>query len=98
MSTGLGLRKIVRLLPKTGGTDPVCRRFKDQTLLELMLLALEFIFDEDEDAFLNAMYEVMGKAEDAKKKMHPALRNWLEEILSPHADEIEASVLAASSH
>lgn len=98
MSTGHGLRVIVRLLPKTGGTDPVCRKFPDQSLLELMLLALDFIFDEDEDAFLNAMYVVIAKAEDEKKKKLPALRSWLEEIISADIDAIEAAQVAASSH
>ncbi len=98
MSTGKGLRKIVRLLPQTGGTDPVCREFADQDLLELMLLALDFIFDENEDEFLNNMYTVMGQAEDEKKKKLPALRSWLEEIISADIDAIEDAQVAASSH
>ncbi len=93
-----GIASVVRLLPKTGGADPVCRNFKDQTLVDLILLALDFVYDEDEEAFLNDLYKVMGEAEDAKKNKLPAICAWLESILTPHADEIEAAEEAASSH
>lgn len=94
-----GIARLVRLLPQTGGADIICRSFRDQSLVDLILLALDFVYDEDgEDELLNDLYEVMGKAEDKKKKKLPAIRAWLESILTPHADEIEAAEKAASSH
>jgi len=94
-SNVISLSDVIRSLHQNGGTDEVVFSFeteaKDTTLADLMLLALDFHYDGDEDEFLEDMSTVMNAA-DEKKLV--AVSAWLEQLLEPLADEIEAAQVA----
>lgn len=104
----ISLAAIARTLRTTGGQDDASKKFKDQSIVDMTLVVLDFhyedAFGEDgkprraEEFMLEDMYEVMAKAEDVGKSKIEAVREWLEETISANADDIESAIAAAASH
>lgn len=92
------LTAIIRLVPQTGGHDVASYNFRDQPLLDQLILVLDYVYDEDAEVMIEKMFEVMGDAEDRGIPKVHALRQWANRALEPHWDDIESAERGASMH